>query len=221
MLRKTALRIQKASRSTRMGQIQHNFSHDLGKFWLWPEAWLGLVVLTAQQTEKVKKGYFFLSWEVKATLTKKKSLKYCGSRQGRRNLLYTPDRFHVFLNKEIPNWKEGMVTNFNINVIFSIFNRKFNFLVLENYQASSRCLLGEGVLLTQVSLCPMLPSIPRAKQLGLFPSVLGHCFLLWLNLERERETTKMREQVRIINTNSSLDLKISHIGTILIGFKIL
>lgn len=54
-----------------MGQIQQNFLHDLGKFWLWPEARRGLVVLTAQQTEKVKKGYFFLSWEVKATLTKK------------------------------------------------------------------------------------------------------------------------------------------------------
>lgn len=113
-----------------------------------------------------------------------------------------------------------MVTYFNISVIFSIFNRKFNFLVLENYQASSRCLLGEVALPSQVSLCPMPPSSPRAKLLGLFPSAPARCFLVQMNLEREKETTKMREQVRIINKKSGLDLKISHTGTILIGLKI-
>lgn len=100
-----------------------------------------------------------------------------------------------------------MVTYFNISVIFSLFNRQFNFLVLENYQASSRCLLGEVALPSQVSLCPMLPSSPHAKLLGLFPSVPARCFLVQLNLERVKETTKMREQVRIINKKIWFRLK--------------
>lgn len=156
----------------------------------------------------MKKDYFSLSCTLEETVRKKCSTKYFGSRQSRKSLLYTPARFHVFLNKKTPNCEEGMVTYFNISVIFSIFNRQLNILVLENYQASGRCLLGEVALPSQVSLCPMPPSSPRAKQLGLSPSVPVHCFLVQMNLEREKETTKMRERVRIIK--SGLDLKISH-----------
>lgn len=129
-----------------------------------------------------KRVFSFFSCEVKETLGKKSSPKYTGSGQGRRNLLYALARSRVFLNKKSPNWKEGRIIYMKIRVFFSVFNRKFTFLALENYQASSRSLLGEVELLIQVSLCPMLPSSLRAKQLGLVPPVFVHCFLPQLNL---------------------------------------